>query len=223
MPAKIIMGDLLTVNEVFHSIQGEGTRAGLPCAFVRLTGCNLRCDWCDTRRAWHEGSQMPLEEVMEAVGRAPCRRVEVTGGEPLMQSGALALLSALCDAGYETLLETNGSMDISGVDERVVRIVDFKCPSSLMDAHNRWANVRLLTPRDEVKFVLADRGDFEYARQAIDEREILGRCPVIFSPVLNRLPPADLASWILDDPQLQEVRLGLQLHRIIWPDDEMGR
>ena len=213
------MSDLLTVNEVFHSIQGEGTRAGLPCAFVRLTGCNLRCDWCDTRHAWYEGTPMSIQQVLEAVARAPCKRVELTGGEPLMQSGAAALLAALCDAGYETLLETNGSMDISPVDGRVVRIVDFKCPSSLMDAHNRWSNVRLLTPTDEVKFVLADRGDFEFARQAVVEREILGRCPVIFSPVLNRLPPADLAEWILDDGRLQDIRLGLQLHRMIWPDD----
>lgn len=217
------MADLLTVNEVFHSIQGEGTRAGLPCTFVRLTGCNLRCDWCDTRYAWYEGTQMSLEQVLEAVGRAPCKRVEVTGGEPLLQGGAAELLQALCDAGYQTLLETNGSMDISAVDSRVVRIVDFKCPSSLMDAHNRWANVRLLTPTDEVKFVIAERGDFEFARQAIVEREILGRCPIIFSPVINRLPPADLAEWILDDAQLQDVRLGLQLHKMIWPDEESGR
>lgn len=216
------MPPTLIVNEVFHSIQGEGTRAGLPCSFVRLTGCNLRCDWCDTHDAWYNGNEMAIEQILEALGRSPCRRVEVTGGEPLCQEHARPLLKALCDAGFEVLLETNGSQDISAVDPRVARIVDFKCPSSLMDAHNRWADVRCLTARDEVKFVLADRGDFEYARQAVLERDLLEICPVIFSPVVNRLPPADLAHWLLDDAQLQNVRLGLQLHRIIWPDEERG-
>ena len=214
------MNETLTVNEIFLSIQGEGTRAGRRCAFVRLTGCNLRCSWCDTRYAWSEGKEMSLDAVLEQVVKLACPLVEVTGGEPLAQASTPALLERLCESGYETLLETNGSLDISAVDARVVRIVDFKCPSSGRQDANRWPNADLLTPRDEVKFVLADRRDYDFARDAIQRHGLAKRCEVIFSPVLDRLPPAKLAQWIIADRL--PVRLGLQLHKFIWPDKDRG-
>jgi len=215
-----LMPSTLNVSEVFRSIQGEASRAGLPCAFVRLAGCNLRCRWCDTRYAWEGGRDMTLAAVLEQVREFAPRRVEVTGGEPLIQPGAAELLTALCDEGYETLLETNGSQDISVVDPRVVRIVDFKCPSSGEADANLWSNVEQLTPRDEVKFVLADRADYTFSRAAIAQYAVEQRCAVLLSPVADRLAAADLARWILDDNL--DVRLSLQLHRIIWPDVERG-
>lgn len=214
------MSVTLKINEIFTSLQGEGTRTGLPCTLVRLAGCNLRCAWCDTAYAWDEGTAMTLKDILHRVDLQGCRRVEVTGGEPLMQDGAAALLAALCDRGCETLLETNGSLDITRLDRRVVRIVDVKCPSSGHCHANRWEDLADLRPADEVKFVLAGRGDYEYARSAVTEHSLLGRCPVIFSPVAGQLAPATLAEWILADRL--DVRLGLQLHKIIWPDKASG-
>ncbi|MCD6365465.1 MAG: radical SAM protein [Planctomycetes bacterium] len=196
------MGKLLTVSEIFLSIQGESTRAGLPCSFVRLAGCNLRCKWCDTPYAQlaSNGDEISIEDIFARIEELACKRVEVTGGEPLIQPGALELLQKFCDAGYETLLETNGSLDISAVDERVVRIVDLKCPSSGEESKNRPQNIPLLTRRDEVKFVLAGRADYEFAVRAVKEYSLIGRCgAVIFSPVRLRLEPAELAGWILAD------------------------
>lgn len=214
------MGETLTVNEIFLSLQGEGVRTGLPCAFVRLTGCNLRCRWCDTTYALTEGEPIDLAEILRRVQRLGCKRVEVTGGEPLTQPPTPGLLRRLCDAGYETLLETNGSLDISPVDSRVVRIVDFKCPSSGHADANRWANVGHLTVRDEVKFVVADRRDYEFARDALTGHKLTEICPVTFQPVAGQCEPAELADWILTDGL--DVRLGLQLHRILWPDRNRG-
>jgi len=212
--------DTLTVSEIFLSIQGEGTRAGLPCTLIRLTGCNLRCAWCDTRHAYEGGRQMSVADVLARVGELGCPLVEVTGGEPLAQPHATLLLRALCDAGYETLLETNGSLDVRGVDGRVVRIVDFKCPSSGQADRNLWANVDCLRPGDEVKFVVADRADYDFARQAVERHRLAEQCTVLLSPVLDRLAPAELAGWILTDGL--GVRLSLQLHRILWPDAQRG-
>ena len=209
------MENLLTVNEIYLTIQGEGTRAGLPCTLVRLAGCNLRCAWCDTRHAWDEGRPMTVDDVLRRVGELTCRRVEVTGGEPLLQHATPDLLRRLCDAGCETLLETNGSLDIGAVDERVVRIVDFKCPSSAQQHANRWANAELLTGRDEVKFVLADRADYDFAKHAVRNRLPERGFVVLFSIAHGRLAPARLAGWILSDGL--DVRLQLPLHRIIWP------
>lgn len=214
------MCELLAVSEIFRSIQGEASRAGLPCAFVRLAGCNLRCQWCDTDYAWGDGRAMTVEAVLDEVRRLGPRRAEVTGGEPLMQPAAIELLRRLCEEGYETLLETNGSLDISQVDGRVVRIVDFKCPSSGQAGANLWSNAACLAPRDEVKFVLADRADYDFARQALAEHDLLRRCGVLFSPVAGRLAPAELADWILQDNL--DVRLSLQLHKIIWPGIDRG-
>jgi 7-carboxy-7-deazaguanine synthase len=215
-----LMRASLSVVEIFHSIQGEGSRAGLPCTLVRLGGCNLRCNWCDTPYAQEGGEPMGLEDVLGRVGELGCRRVEVTGGEPLTQPLCLELLRRLCDEGYQTLLETNGSLDISTVDPRVARIVDFKCPSSGQEGHNLWSNVASLTGRDEVKFVLADRNDYDFATRAVREQKLAGRCEVIFSPVWGRLAPVELARWILADGL--DARLGLQLHKIIWPDRQRG-
>jgi len=228
---------MLNVNEIILTIQGEGTRAGLPCTLVRLTGCNLRCRWCDSRHAWTEGSDRSLEDVLAEVRRLSCRRVEVTGGEPLLQGPCRDLLGRLCRDGCEVLLETNGSLDISGLDPRVVRIVDVKCPSSGCDASVRWENLPLLTARDEVKFVLADRADYDYARGVLERHGLVGRCPVLFSPLTAggadlppdaaervggrlQLEPSRLAEWILQDGL--DVRLNLQLHKIIWPNRDRG-
>ena len=210
----------LIVNEIFLSIQGEGSRAGLPCVLVRLTGCNLRCDWCDTSYAWSEGSLLSVDDVLGRVAGLRCRRVEVTGGEPLAQGATLELLKRLCDAGYQTLLETNGSLDISPVDPRVIRIVDFKCPASGRADSNRWENVEALRAGDEVKFVLADQADFDFAASAVERYNLTSRCAVIFSPVAGRLALADLATWILASGL--DVRLGVQLHKIIWKNKERG-
>lgn len=215
----------LKVNEIFRSIQGEGTRAGLPCTLVRLSGCNLRCRWCDTAYAWDAGEEMTLSQVLHRVSDLGCMRVELTGGEPLLQPAATELLHALCRQGYETLLETNGSADISAVDPRVVRIVDVKCPSSGESERNCWDNLAKLTARDEVKFVLADRADYEYARRIVRDYGLADRCAVIFSPVgvsgakFSNFP-ATLADWILADKL--DVRLGLQLHKILWPGESRG-
>jgi 7-carboxy-7-deazaguanine synthase len=210
----------LRVNEVFHSIQGEGTRAGVPCVFIRLTGCHLRCAWCDTAYAFHEGEWMLLEDVLARVREYRCPTVEVTGGEPLLQPAVYPLLARLADEFATVLLETSGALPIDTVDPRVVRIVDVKCPGSGEAGRNQWPNIDLLTPRDEVKFVLAGRGDYDWARDVLARYDLLARCPVIFAPVHGLLAPADLARWILEDRL--NVRLGLQLHKLIWPAAERG-
>ncbi|MDY6914492.1 MAG: radical SAM protein [Planctomycetota bacterium] len=214
------MGQKLNVNEIFRSIQGEGTRAGLPFTFVRLAGCNLRCKWCDTEYARHEGLAMSLADVMKRVAELGCWRVAVTGGEPLTQPQTGELLSRLADTGYETLLETNGSLDIAAVDSRVVKIVDFKCPASGQADANRWQNVEHLNRADEVKFVIADHDDYDFARAAVEKYDLTHKCAVIFSPVSGRLAPTAIAEWILQDKL--DVKLGLQLHKIIWPDRDRG-
>jgi len=214
------MKTTLTVCEIFRSIQGEGTRAGLPCVLVRLAGCNLRCAWCDTKYAWEGGQEMSIADVIARVGEMNCPRVEITGGEPLTQPAVVELMKEFCKAGYETLLETNGTQDISGIDPRVTRIVDVKCPSSGASDAMRWGNIPLLTPWDEVKFVLADRADYEYARGVVMDHELTEACPVIFSPVYEQMSAAEIADWVLDDDL--NVRVGLQLHRILWPDKDRG-
>ncbi|MFP4052824.1 MAG: radical SAM protein [Phycisphaerae bacterium] len=217
------MSDELTVNEIFRSIQGEGTRAGLPCVLVRLTGCNLNCTWCDTEYARDQGRTMSIDQIVARVGELNCPRVEVTGGEPLVQAATRKLLRRLCDEGYEVLLETNGSQSLAPVDPRVVKIVDVKCPSSGMSAQNRWENLEYLSTRDEVKFVIARREDFDFARRTICDQPLLKRHKITFSPVHESCPPSELAKWMLDDSDLpRDVRLGLQLHKVIWPGVDRG-
>lgn len=212
--------DRLRVNEIFHSIQGEGTRTGLPCVFVRLTGCHLRCTWCDTEYAFFEGGWMTLDEVCERVAGYRCRRVELTGGEPLLQPDALPLMTRLADRGYEVLLETSGAVSIASVDPRVIRIVDVKCPGSGEVERNHWPNLELLTPRDEVKFVLTDRGDYEWALDVLRRYDLLARCAVLLAPVHGALAPDVLAAWMLADGV--DARLGLQLHKLIWSPTARG-
>lgn len=208
------------VNEIFLSLQGEGVRTGLPCVLVRLSGCNLRCEWCDTKYAYEDGFAMEISDILARVAGYGVPRVEVTGGEPLVQSGTTVLLKCLCDAGYETLLETNGAMDISAVDPRVIRIMDIKCPASGESNRNDWNNMGRLRRTDEVKFVLAGREDYDFARAILEENRLASRCRITLSPVAGRLNPAELAEWILKDRL--DVRLGLQLHKILWPGKDRG-
>lgn len=204
----------LRVNEIFYSLQGESTFAGRPCVLIRLTGCQMRCRWCDTEYAFYEGSWMSREEVLAEVASHRCPLVEVTGGEPLLQPGTPPLLAALCDAGYEVLLETGGGLDVGVVDSRVRRIVDVKCPGSGEAGNNRWENLDLLTGRDEVKFVLAGEADYRWAREVVERHRLAERCPVHFSPVHGELEAADLAAWVLRDRL--PVRVSLQLHKLLW-------
>ncbi|MDR1367830.1 MAG: 7-carboxy-7-deazaguanine synthase QueE [Candidatus Accumulibacter sp.] len=206
----------LKISEIFHSLQGESTRVGLPTTFIRLAGCPLRCAWCDTRYAFSDGVRMEVTDILARVGEYPARFVCVTGGEPLAQQGCLGLLTLLCDAGYDVSLETSGALDISGVDPRVSRIVDFKAPDSGESEKNHWPNVEALKANDEVKFVLASRTDYEWARRILAECRLAARCSVLFSSVCELLPNSFLADWILED-RLQ-VRFQIQIHKLLWPD-----
>lgn len=212
--------EMLRVSEIFVSIQGESSFAGLPCAFVRLTGCPLRCTWCDTTYAYDEGELLPVETVLERSLAEQVEIVEVTGGEPLAQPGTPALLRALCDAGRTVLLETGGSLDIGVVDSRVHVIMDVKCPGSGMAERMRLENLALLRPKDEIKFVLADRADYEYARQLIHECELHRRAGVLLSAVAGKLEPHQIVAWMLADRL--PARFQLQMHKVIWPPDRRG-
>lgn len=207
-------GAALRVTEIFHSLQGESTRAGLPTVFVRLTGCPLRCVWCDTEYAFAGGEPLTVAEILGRVLAYRCAVVCVTGGEPLAQKACPALLEALCDAGLSVSLETGGALDIAPVDPRVSRIVDLKAPDSGEVGRNRWENLALLTPRDELKLVLASRADYEWACDAVRRHALDSRCPVLFSPVHGRLDPRQLAEWILEDHV--PVRFQVQLHKLLW-------
>jgi 7-carboxy-7-deazaguanine synthase len=208
------------VTEIFHSIQGESTWAGLPCVFVRLTGCPLRCRWCDTAYAFQGGSAMTAEEILDRVAGYSCPLVELTGGEPLAQAGSRDLLRRLADAGYTVLLETSGACSTDGVDPRVRIILDLKCPGSGESGRNDWSNLERIKPGDELKFVLASRDDYEWARTVIRERGLDGRCPLLFSPVWGELPPGDLSRWMLGDGLA--VRLQIPLHKVIYGPEARG-
>ena len=210
------MEETIRVTEIFRSIQGEGTRAGFPCAFIRLTGCSLRCVWCDSAYAFHGGREMPVSEAVEKVLALGAELVEVTGGEPLEQEGVYPLMDRLLEAGKTVLLETGGHVPLDRVDPRVVKIVDVKAPGSGMQAANLPENLAKLTPGDELKFVLADRRDFDWALEFVRTRDLdLGNV-VTFSPVWEGLPAPDLAEWIRDSGR--NIRLGLQLHKLLWGD-----
>lgn len=204
----------LRVAEIFHSLQGESTRTGLPTVFVRLTGCPLRCVWCDTAYAFSGGEPLTIPAILERIAALGCPTVCVTGGEPLAQPNCLMLLKELCDADYSVSLETSGALDISTVDSRVSRIVDIKAPDSGEAEKNRWENLNCLQPTDELKFVLASRADYEWAKSVLAGRRLYEICPVLFSPVWDALPPARLAEWILADRL--PVRFQLQLHKQLW-------
>jgi 7-carboxy-7-deazaguanine synthase len=210
----------LLVNEVFFSVQGEGTRAGTPCVFVRLTGCPLRCAWCDTAYAFHEGVRRDEDDVLAEVAGFGCPLVLLTGGEPLSQPAAFPFVTRLLDAGYETLVETSGHVPLDGLDRRAVAILDVKAPGSGESHRMHRANLDLLKPTDEAKFVIAGRPDYEWSRDLVRERRLDERCPVLFSPVHGQLAPGDLARWILEDRL--PVRLQVQLHKYLWPGVDRG-
>jgi 7-carboxy-7-deazaguanine synthase len=210
----------LVVNEIFHSIQGESSYTGRACVFVRLSACNLRCTWCDTAYAFSAGQPISIDGILSAVAAYRCDLVEVTGGEPLLQQGCHELLTGLCDAGYEVLLETGGSLPIGEVDSRVHRIVDVKCPGSGMERMNLWSNLDLLTHRDEAKFVIADRNDFVWAMEIELRYGLSGRTHVLYSPVFGMLSPTDLAGWMLEAGV--KGRLQIQLHKYLWDPQRRG-
>jgi 7-carboxy-7-deazaguanine synthase len=212
---------MLTVNEIFHSIQGESTHAGRPCVFVRLTACDLRCVWCDTPYAFYEGKKMAVDEVVAQVRDYGCDVVEITGGEPLLQKDVYPLMEQLLAHGQTVLLETGGHISVDRVPERVFRVIDVKCPGSGESERNYWANLDDLRPTDEIKFVIKDRTDYEYARDVVQRRALVGRCAaVLLSPVHGVLDPKLLARWILEDRLA--VRLQLQAHKYIWDAHTRG-
>ena len=207
-------GALLRITEIFYSLQGETSRAGLPTVFVRLTGCPLRCTYCDTSYAFAGGQNMSVDVILGKVAGYSPRYVTVTGGEPLAQKNCLPLLNALCDAGYQVSLETGGALDIGEVDARVMRVVDIKTPASGEAGKNHWENLPLLTAHDEIKFVLCDEADYRWARQIMQQHHLGERCPVLFSPAHGALDATRLAEWILRDRL--PVRLQVQLHKLLW-------
>jgi 7-carboxy-7-deazaguanine synthase len=212
---------LLTINEIFYSVQGESSYAGRPCVFVRLTACDLRCSWCDTPYAFHEGRKQPLEQVIEAVEGYRCPLVEVTGGEPLLQEAVYPLMATLLERGKTVLLETGGHRSTARVPEKVVTILDVKCPGSGEAERMDWSNLERLRAHDEVKFVIADRGDYEYARDVMSRRDLAARTAAIhMSPVHGTLDPKQLSEWILADRL--PVRVQLQLHKYIWDAHTRG-
>lgn len=212
----------MRITEIFYSIQGESSFAGRPCIFVRLTWCNLRCTWCDSEYTFSGGTEMAIDEVLEQVRRYPCRLIEITGGEPLVQKKeCLELVRRLCDEGYEVLIETSGSLDISLLDQRAIRILDVKCPGSGEEERNRWENLDSLTPRDEIKFVILDRRDFDYACEVIDRYQLASRNPaVLFSPVWGAIDLREISAWILETGM--NARLQLQMHKYIWGPETKG-
>jgi 7-carboxy-7-deazaguanine synthase len=204
----------LKITEIFHSLQGEADSVGFPTVFVRLTGCPLRCQFCDTAYAFHGGEWLTVDDVLAKVASFATRHVCVTGGEPLAQKSCLPLLTALCDAGHRVSLETSGAMPIENVDPRVIRVVDVKTPGSLEEKRNRYADLALLRPEEQVKFVICDRADYEWSRAKCAELGLADRCTVLFSPSAEQLPARQLAEWILADRL--PVRFQLQLHKVLW-------
>ena len=215
------MRSTLVIHEIYASIQGESSFAGLPCTFVRTTGCNLRCTWCDTPQAFYGGTRMPRADVLAKALSFGTPLVELTGGEPLLQPGVRPLMTELCDAGRTVLIETSGEADVSGVDPRVHKIMDLKAPGSGESHRNRWSNLDHITARDEIKFVLAGREDYEWMRDAIRARELSKRTPnLLASTVFGKLAARELVKWVLEDAL--PVRVQLQMHKYIWGGDAQG-
>lgn len=206
----------LRVNEIFLSLQGETSKTGLPTAFIRLTGCPLRCRYCDTEYAFYEGETMTIADIAQTIGAYRTRHVTVTGGEPLAQKNCLPLLTHLCNEGYQVSLETGGAMDVAAVDTRVVKVMDLKTPGSGEAAKNRIENLQHIGERDQIKFVICDHGDYEWSRDVLNQYRLHERCEILFSPCHDQLPAAQLADWILEDKL--PVRFQIQLHKYLWGD-----
>ncbi|RMH08377.1 MAG: radical SAM protein [Nitrospirae bacterium] len=217
---QIIPAARLRITEIFHSIQGESTHMGRPCVFIRLAGCPLRCTWCDTTYAFHDGAEMDLATVMGRVREIDCRLVEITGGEPLSQPMVFPLITWLCNEGFEVLIETSGAVDVTPVDVRAQLILDLKCPGSGMTERMQWANLDHLQPHDQVKFVIRDRKDYCWARDIMTQYRLTERCTVLVGPVFGELEPRLLAEWVLADRL--PVRMQLQLHKYIWDPAQRG-
>ena len=207
----------LRINEIYFSIQGESTHAGRPCIFIRLTYCNIRCSYCDTEYAFQDGNDMEISEILDKIKKWDCNLIEVTGGEPLFQDECIDLLKELIQHGYEVLLETGGSLSVKDVPEKVIKIVDFKCPSSGMVEKNLWSIIDDLMPYDEVKFVIGNREDFDWANKMLDKYSLSNKCTVLFSPIFNEIEPSLLANWILEE--YLPVRMQIQIHKHIWEPD----
>lgn len=212
---------MLKVNEIFYSIQGEGTSAGLPCVFVRLTYCNLRCTYCDTEYAFYDGKDMEISEIIAEVKKYQCNLVEITGGEPLMQMDeCLDMMKQFCKEGFEVLIETSGSLSIKEIDQRVKIIMDLKCPSSGMVKKNLYENINYLKSTDELKFVIGSREDYDWALDVIKKYQLINKCEILFSVVFDKLEPVQLVNWILKDKL--NVRFQLQVHKFIWLPETKG-
>jgi len=210
----------LKINEIYYSVQGESTHSGRSCVFIRLTYCNLRCSYCDTEYAFYEGKDMDIGDIMSEIQQWDCNLVEVTGGEPLFQEECIDLLNELVNSKYEVMLETGGSISISDVPKNVIKIVDFKCPSSAMEKKNLWSNVDDLQPHDEVKFVIGNREDFDWAKDRITEYSLDKICTLLFSPTFGEIDPKQIVEWILAENL--PVRMQMQMHKMIWSPDKQG-
>ena len=211
---------MLKVNEIYHSIQGESSKSGLPCVFVRLTYCNLRCTYCDTEYAFYEGEDKSIKEIINEVKKYNCNLVEVTGGEPLVQKESLDLMKKLCDEGFDVMLETGGSLSLKDIDERVMIVMDLKCPSSKMEKKNLYENINFLKPKDELKFVIGNREDYDWSKEIIARYDLQDKCEILFSVVFNELEPVTLVNWIIEDKL--DVRYQLQMHKYIWHPETKG-
>jgi 7-carboxy-7-deazaguanine synthase len=211
---------MLKINEIYRSIQGESTQAGRLCILVRLTGCNLRCTYCDTEYAFYDGKEMSVQEVINQIKKYDCKLVEITGGEPLLQDECIILMKNLCDEGFEVLIETAGNMPIKNIDERVKIIMDLKCPSSRMMDNNLFDNINYLKKTDEIKFVIGTKEDYEWSKEILNKYKLIDMCIVLFSFVFDKLEPITLVNWILEDKL--NVRFQLQMHKYIWKPETKG-
>ena len=210
----------LKINEIYYSIQGESSYTGLPCIFIRLTYCNLRCTYCDSEYTFHDGEDMTVNEIMAKIKQYKCNLVEVTGGEPLFQKGCIELLQKLIDSKYNVLLETSGSLSIENVPKKVINIIDFKCPSSNMKKKNYWENLEFIKEKDEIKFVIGDKEDYEWAKRKINEYNLTSKCMVLMSPVYKEIESKTIIKWILNDNL--DVKFQIQLHKNIWENETRG-
>ncbi|MBI65646.1 MAG: 7-carboxy-7-deazaguanine synthase [Candidatus Marinimicrobia bacterium] len=210
----------LKINEIYYSIQGESSYTGLPCIFIRLTYCNLRCTYCDSEYTFHDGEDMTVNEIMAKIKEYKCNLVEVTGGEPLFQKGCIELLQKLIDSKYNVLLETSGSLSIENVPKKVINIIDFKCPSSNMKKKNYWENLKFIKEKDEIKFVIGNKEDYEWAKRKINQYNLTSKCMVLMSPIYKEIEPKTIIEWILNDNL--DVKFQIQLHKNIWENETRG-